>query len=279
MRSVTVVVIHHEAPEWCRDTVESLLGADGVLVKVVVVHNGGELPPLPAGVEVLVPDRNRGYSGGANAGLARWLASSDESWVGVASHDVALEPGALASLVALGESSDDIGIVGPSMSGGLKEGGGSLPVDTAWVSGSLMLVRRRCLLEVGRFDERFASYVEDVDYGMRAGRAGWRVVADPTIHARHRGSASSDAPALTTANHELLAILGGRGWPGRLRLAALAAASGARRVVSPRHGPYARARWRALVASCRRPRLAWERSVVARVDRPSREESTIGPKG
>ncbi len=41
--------------------------------------------------------------------------------------------------------------------------------------GTLMLLRRACLDEVGVFDERYFSYCEEADLALRARRAGWKV--------------------------------------------------------------------------------------------------------
>lgn len=45
-----------------------------------------------------------------------------------------------------------------------------------WVSGCFMLVRREALADVGRFDERFVKYFEDVDFCARMARCGWQVM-------------------------------------------------------------------------------------------------------
>lgn len=69
------------------------------------------------------------------------------------------------------------------------------PHDTfgcEWVSGCFMLLRREAWREVGFFDERFAKYFEDVDYGRRMRLAGWQVMhhgAAWCIHDEQRDSA------------------------------------------------------------------------------------------
>lgn len=45
-----------------------------------------------------------------------------------------------------------------------------------WVSGCFMLVRREAMADVGRFDEGFVKYFEDVDFCARMGRRGWQVM-------------------------------------------------------------------------------------------------------
>lgn len=41
--------------------------------------------------------------------------------------------------------------------------------------GTLMLVRRECLAEIGGFDERYFAYGDEHELGIRAARRGWKV--------------------------------------------------------------------------------------------------------
>ena len=50
--------------------------------------------------------------------------------------------------------------------------------------------RRRAVLDVGGFDERFFSYLEDVDLGLRLRLAGWSCAYEPAV-AEHAGGGSS----------------------------------------------------------------------------------------
>jgi N-acetylglucosaminyl-diphospho-decaprenol L-rhamnosyltransferase len=48
--------------------------------------------------------------------------------------------------------------------------------DCDWLSGCFLMVRREAFEEVGPFDLRFRKYFEDVDFCLRMGKAGWRVM-------------------------------------------------------------------------------------------------------
>lgn len=52
------------------------------------------------------------------------------------------------------------------------------------------LYRRSAVLSVGGFDERYFSYLEDVDLGLRLRMAGWRCAYQPAV-ARHASGGSS----------------------------------------------------------------------------------------
>jgi GT2 family glycosyltransferase len=55
------------------------------------------------------------------------------------------------------------------------------------------LYRRSAVLEAGGFDERFGTYLEDVDLGLRLRMAGWRCRWEPRAVARHAGGGSAAA--------------------------------------------------------------------------------------
>ena len=164
-----VYLIHWNAPEWCASAVESL-GKSEPPVAVTVVDNGGAA--LNVAARILRQPQNRGFTGGANAALEDWLAG-DEPWAVIASHDLHVEPHTFAAMLAA--ATPDVGIIGPSLSTG-SEGGRAPDGAVEWLSGTCLMIRRECAEQVGRFDETFGSYVEDVDYCFRARDAGWRLL-------------------------------------------------------------------------------------------------------
>ena len=60
-----------------------------------------------------------------------------------------------------------------------------------WLSGCFLVLRREAIEQVGRFDEGYGKYFEDVDMGLRMARAGWQVMyhgATFCYHLESRGS-------------------------------------------------------------------------------------------
>jgi GT2 family glycosyltransferase len=57
--------------------------------------------------------------------------------------------------------------------------------------GTSLLLRAEALREVGLLDEAYFAYHEDVDWCLRARRAGWSIVWEPRSRVLHRGSAST----------------------------------------------------------------------------------------
>ncbi len=60
-----------------------------------------------------------------------------------------------------------------------------------WLSGCFLMLRRACHQQVGRFDEGFRKYFEDVDYCGRVTRADWRVMFFGGTYAYHWEQRSS----------------------------------------------------------------------------------------
>jgi GT2 family glycosyltransferase len=234
--TLRVYVVHFGAPEWCAASVASIQASRWVRPFVTVIDNGGAPLSLPGEVTVVGTGGNRGYSGAANLALRAWLATGDELCV-IGSHDVNVESDALARLVVAARRAPEFGVLGPA---GLPPQSASderdaRVVDREWVSGTLLMLRRSCVEQVGPFDERFGSYVEDVDYCLRARAAGWRVGVAVSAHATHLGSANPRARAMTAANRLLLTALHSTGWRRvrvRTVLLGLAVKAGGRALVT-----------------------------------------------
>ena len=140
---------------------------------MTVIDNGPDDTPLAldARVRIVRSGGNLGYAGGANLGIADWLAG-DADFCIVACHDVQLEPDALERLVAFAVELRDYGVLAPGP-GRTWPAGRSWPrqrVSPMWprASGTCLLLRRTCIEVIGPFDEEFGSYGEDIDLCYRA---------------------------------------------------------------------------------------------------------------
>lgn len=233
MTTLPVYLIHWNAPEWCASAARSILGSEGLDVELTVIDNGSERPGrlealLPPQVRLLSTGRNLGYTGGANVALRDWLTEDPCEFCVIGSHDLHVLPATLSSLLAAAKCNEDIGILGPILIGARKSAGGIwdgrearhksildagpetiMPCD--WIDGMCMLIRRECARDLRCFDERFGSYVEDVDFCLRAKDAGWIVAVSATAKARGLGSISGTAPALIPRNSLLLQAKRNRG--------------------------------------------------------------------
>lgn len=191
---------------------ESLLRSEGVHVSLVVVDNASPDGSGERLRELLGPERiiqtgvNRGYAGGMNAALKRWLECSDAEFGLLLTQDVVLQPDTVLRLLEAGTEHARIGIVGPvvyyhedpdhgATAGGYLDtrraiaGPRTTIPDTAhdveWLDGGCLLLRREMVEKIGGFDERYFMYFEENDFCQRVRRADWRVRVAPEAQVWH----------------------------------------------------------------------------------------------
>lgn len=196
--AMTVVLVHWNQAARCADTIEAFQH-QGVAVQLLVVDNGSDADELELlrrivaesryPVDLLELGENTGFGPGANAGFRAWLGADVGEWVGLAPHDALPDEGTLARLVAAAGGRPRAGLACADVGGGETPvydpyfGGMTMPAAPGaegWQSvdyphGTLLIARRRCLAEIGLFDERYFAYCEETDLGLRAKAAGWDV--------------------------------------------------------------------------------------------------------
>lgn len=158
---------------------------------------------------------NLGYIRSANKGMS--LASGSRFLL--CNSDTRLAPGALARLEAALDADPAAGMAGPVTNGGyntrlqqLAEPPAQLesfsddelrrfddfgrdlaarrmrPVPANWLISFCTLIRREVFESVGPLDEGFKyGYLEELDYGIRARAAGWKLAAVPDAFVFHGG--------------------------------------------------------------------------------------------
>jgi len=171
-------------------------------------------------VQIVKLEKNLGYTGNNNVGFQKALEQGAD-WVLVLNEDTTMAPDCIDLLVKAGERDEKIGIVGPmvyhydepeviqsagaemdrlwkSRHRGMNEddqGQFSQSREVDWVSGCALLIRRKVLEHLGRFDERFFYYNEEVDLCFRARRSGWKVLFDPEAKLWHKGVQRKYSPS------------------------------------------------------------------------------------
>lgn len=74
--------------------------------------------------------------------------------------------------------------------------------EAGWLSGACLAVRWDAFEAVGGFDERYFMYMEDVDFGDRLDRAGWRNIYCPQAKIQHdQGHSANEHAQVTLPAH------------------------------------------------------------------------------
>lgn len=206
----------------CEDTLECLasLRASSYqpLHLLVVDQNSSDGSPVRIrnmypDVEVVELAQNVGFAKGMNAGIRHALHHGATHLL-LLNNDTIVDPEMITMLMA--ELHPGVGIVGPvifyysqpdtvwSMGGGIHpillemtgtHGRGSRvpqePVAQGFLSGCAMLIPRQTFEQVGLWDERFFMYYEDLDFCLRVGKSGLKLVLAPAARMWHKVTASS----------------------------------------------------------------------------------------
>jgi GT2 family glycosyltransferase len=198
-----IVILSFNHPELTTRTLESVQQVSPSR-PVLLVHNGSESRFVTKhreawpGIEHLILEKNRGYTGGVNAGLKKAFEKAD--WVLLLTNDCRLidinlpgpeEEPALKAPQIFARKLDRI----DSYGGAFSPVTGKLshlksPQDLSqlqnsvdrrtlpYVPGTAFWIHREVFESIGGFDERLGTYWEDVDFSVRAWQRGFALQVD-----------------------------------------------------------------------------------------------------
>lgn len=226
---VHIVVVNYMG--W-RDTLgclKSLRALDYKNSEVVVVDNFSpdesvtRIRQTYPDVTLLRTPMNLGFAGGNNVGI-RHAINAGSDWIWLLNNDTRVQPDTLRELVAVGEASVDVGVVGALLldiaypHAVQARGGGRLNMFLATTSvvdraepprldhiiGASMLIRREALQQIGLLDETYFFYLEDTDFSLRARRAGWILAVAERAVVYHKGGGTlAGHPSLRSLEADL----------------------------------------------------------------------------
>lgn len=180
-------------------------------------------------VTVIDNQKNLGFTGGNNVGI-RWALDHGTDFVWLLNNDTIVDKNALSALVAVLDNNRD-GIAGSKIyffpgreyhkerysgkdrgrviwyAGGcidwenmyathrgvdeVDRGQYDTQKPTQFVTGCSMMVKREVFENIGLLDEKFFMYLEDLDFCLRAKRAGFQLLYVPTSVIWHVNAGSS----------------------------------------------------------------------------------------
>jgi GT2 family glycosyltransferase len=220
---IAAVTVNWNQARLTQECVRSLIGGLQVPAWILVIDNGSETDPTALVREVHPPaivlrnDFNLGFAAAANIGIEHALRLGAEA-VLIVNNDAVVEAECVSELSAALARDEHLAAVGVKTltqehpprihtAYGVLTYHGPLVTQQGWmepditrfseftevdyISGCAMLLRRTAVERVGRLDPDFFAYHEDLDWCIRARRAGYRVAYVPSAIVYHRMHAST----------------------------------------------------------------------------------------
>lgn len=184
-------------------------------------------------VELINNENNQGFSQGNNIGMKRALQLNCENII-LINNDAEVQEGLIQKLSNYISSNTQIGLISPKVyfypgneyypkkytkkqkgkviwyaggkidwnncyasHAGVDEadcGQYDKISETDFATGCCMAIHKSVIEKIGLLDEKYFLYYEDVDFSIRAKRAGFKVVYFPESHLWHKNAASSGKP-------------------------------------------------------------------------------------
>lgn len=216
---VHIIILNYNGRKWLEACFKSLLQTAYENYKVMLADNGSNDGSIELvrrkfpQVEIIENKANLGFSEGNNVGIRRAMSLGAE-YVVLLNNDVKVDPRWLSEMVNVGESDEDIGILGAvqlnyeddefnnwttaALNDHLEELAAPEKarqwIPVAWVEGSCFAVKRRVFDEIGLLDAIYFSFYEEIDFCRRARYHCYKIGLVPRsrIHHHRGGSWESD---------------------------------------------------------------------------------------
>ena len=221
---VTIIILHLKNIQCLVDCINSLNKITYNEFDILVVNNGPEnsvlsnaLSPISQHIaKVINTGANLSFAEGNNIGIRQALQDCTD-YVLLLNDDTEVTPDFLTVLINASEAHPDAGMLGPAIYCFIEPDrvwfagarfdqetckivttefeqavpSHALPVESDYITGCALLVKKDVIEKIGMLDERFFLYWEDVDWGLRCSKAGFKNLIVPASHVLHKISVTS----------------------------------------------------------------------------------------
>ncbi len=195
MSRVFIIVLHYKNWKDTNECLKSLDKLDYDNFKTIVVDNDKENPGFAGGMNIGIKKAFQPTAGQPQAERQK------ADYILLLNNDTIVDKKFLKELIEAGESDKEIGILGPI--------GGEInwlytkgihiqkTKNIDYISGVCMLVKRSVIEKIGLMTEEYFLYFEDVDWCLRARKAGYKCVLVPEAKIWHKVSSSTKAESFS----------------------------------------------------------------------------------
>ncbi len=202
----SIVILSYNHPDLTQKTLSSVIALQFPPEHVVLVHNGSVEKNVTTlrnqfpTVQHLILEKNCGYAGGANAGLK--FAFCENSQVLFLTNDIEMISlpkldsftGLITALILKRKTLQVDSVMGSvdtrtARLQHLREMAQPALMPSRelyYAPGTAFGMTRLCFETMGGFDESFHTYWEDVNFGVRAMKAGFPITHEPTFKLLHK---------------------------------------------------------------------------------------------
>lgn len=199
---LNILILNWNSASDVANLLRSLEKSEFLDFRVILVHNAtsdqdaieelNELYSKKFEVHLVINDSNLGYAGGNNSGYEYIEESGLAGDLAIINPDVEIDKNTLSEMYNLLMKKG----VGGVMCRTINEQGGIIydhielvgfmskykttmkeEVETDYVAGSCMMLKRQALEQIGLFDEEFFMYWEEVDLSIRMKKKGFRLLS------------------------------------------------------------------------------------------------------
>lgn len=224
---VFVIVINYNGLSNTIECVKSLTRSSYQNLRIVIIDN---TPRKNDAVElkeafgdaiiVISNEANYGFAKGSNIGIDYAMKEGAE-YIFLLNNDARVESKSIEYLLEALQSDPEVGIVGPKIYFDNHPGGNDIiwfaggrlirtlgqpfhrglneidigkydhQEDVDFITGCALMIRRDVIEKIGKFDEDFFIYFEDLDFNCRASDSGYRITYVPKARIWHKVSSST----------------------------------------------------------------------------------------
>lgn len=184
---VFIIILHFGNRKDTEECLNSLKNLDYDNFEIIVIDNDKD---------------NRGFAGGNNIGIKKAMEKGADYILLLNNDTIVDQPDFLKKLVDAGEKNEKVGILGPIIyehgSNKIHFAGGKInrlytkgihaPGAIDYITGACLLIKRKVVEKIGLIAEEYFLYCEDVDWCLKARKAGFLCLVMPDSRISHKVS-------------------------------------------------------------------------------------------
>ena len=220
-KKLAIIIVNWNQFNLTHDCIISLKNCDYGNFKIILVDNASEDKP---GIELSnkFPDivfiqnkKNLGFTGANNIGI-EYAINHDFKFIMLLNNDTEVEKNFISPLINKLSNNSKLGAVQPlitywhnrniiwnfggtinkfsgqvkTLNKGKKIDQINLKDETEWISGCCFVIKSELIKKIGKLDNSYFVYFEDVDWSLRINQAGYKLELEPKSLIYHHEGAS-----------------------------------------------------------------------------------------